>query len=109
MNIMLANVAERTPEIGLRRAVGATRQDILIQFVVEAVLIGFIGGLAGFCLGCVGAFMISAAADWPTALSWWAAVLPMAMSLTVTGLAALYPAWLASKVDPIAALRQSPW
>lgn len=109
MNIMLANVAERTPEIGLRRAVGATRQDILIQFVVEAVLIGFIGGLAGFCLGCVGAFMISAAADWPTAISWWVAVLPMAMSLSVTGLAAFYPAWLASRIDPIAALRQSYW
>jgi len=109
MNIMLASVAERTPEIGLRRAVGASRQDIMAQFLAEAMFIGIGGGSTGLIFGIVGSVIVSIAGGWPTALTSLALILPVVMSLVVTGIAGLYPAWLAAKVDPIKALRQSPW
>src|SRR6185503_9927665 len=69
MNIMLASVAERTREVGVRRAVGATRQDISAQFLVESSLLTSAGGVLGAVLGVLGAFLIQRLAEWPTALS----------------------------------------
>ncbi len=109
MNIMLASVAERTAEIGLRRAIGATRRDILIQFLIEAVCIGIVGAFTGILLGMLVSLLVSTIGGWPTALTGAALLWPIMMSIMVTAAAGLYPAWKASHVDPIVALRQSAW
>ena len=105
MNIMLATVSERTREIGIRRAVGATRRDIMVQFLAEAVMLTGIGGLVGLLggLGTVGLF--STMADWQMAISFWGVVIPLALSFLTGIFFGLYPAKQASRVDPIVALR----
>jgi len=105
MNIMLATVAERTREVGIRRALGATRQDVAAQFLVEASLLTAAGGLLGAALGIVGSFLIESLAGWPTALS--ASMLVFALAMAVAaGLGfGLYPAWEASRLEPMDALR----
>lgn len=110
MNIMLIRVVERTREIGLRKAVGARRFDIMSQFLVEAVAITFSGGVLGIIIGELLAFVIAAIArqldyDWPFAFSVPAIILAVSVSVAVGLIFGLYPAAKASKLDPIEALR----
>ena len=105
MNIMLVSVTERTREIGVRMAVGARTWDIRWQFLVEAVTLALIGGLAGVGLGVSGSVVIARMAQWATLVSP-AAVVGAFVSAAATGLLfGLYPAWRASLLDPIEALR----
>lgn len=105
MNIMLVSVTERTREIGLRLAVGAFRQDILQQFLVESVVLCFCGGAAGIVVGRGVSHLMTALFRWPTELSLDAIVSAFAISATVGIVFGYYPAWKASRLDPIIALR----
>jgi putative ABC transport system permease protein len=107
MNIMLASVTERTREIGIRRALGAKRTDIAVQFLVEAVALTTIGGLVGIALGLGVNWAVNQAAFLPfrTVITAWAPVLPFLMAVTVGLVSGLYPAVRAAKLDPIEALR----
>jgi putative ABC transport system permease protein len=105
MNIMLATVSERTREIGIRRAVGATRRHILIQFLLEAVMLTVSGGVIGILFGLCAVGAISLLAGWQVAVSLWAVALPVVMSFLVGVFFGLYPARQAARVDPIVALR----
>ena len=105
MNIMLVSVTERTREIGIRMAVGARGGDILVQFLVEAVTLSLIGGLIGIGLGMGASQIVSAIMSWPTLtpISW---VIIASLSSGLVGIVSgFYPAWKASKLDPIEALR----
>jgi putative ABC transport system permease protein len=111
MNIMLATVTERTREIGIRRALGAKRRDITMQFLVEAVVQTTVGGLCGVVLGLSNLFTIPALARWflseklPAEVDSRAIYLSVIVSIGVGVLFGLYPAWRAAKLDPIEALR----
>ena len=105
MNIMLATVLQRTREIGVRRAVGATQNDIMRQFLVEAVTICLIGCVIGLATGLILARAISFYADWPTVVSAYSIVLAVSVSTTVGVVFGLYPARKAAQLDPIEALR----
>lgn len=105
MNIMLATVSERTREIGIRRAVGATRRHIVEQFLTEAVLLTFAGGLIGVAAGCLSVRFITAYAQWKTIITPWSVGVPLVMSILVGVFFGLYPAVQASRMDPITALR----
>jgi ABC-type antimicrobial peptide transport system permease subunit len=105
MNIMLVSVTERTKEIGLRMAVGARSRDILRQFLVEAVLLCLIGGAAGILAGRGGSLLVRSLLHWPTELSLPAIVAAVGVSAAVGILFGFYPAWKASRLDPIEALR----
>jgi ABC-type antimicrobial peptide transport system permease subunit len=105
MNIMLVSVTERTREIGLRMAVGARAGDILQQFLAEAVLLCLIGGVVGILLGIIGSWLISLLLRWPTQLSIPAIAGAFLVSATVGVVFGYYPAWKASRLDPIEALR----
>jgi putative ABC transport system permease protein len=105
MNIMLASVLERTREIGVRRAVGASKRDIRIQFVVESFSISILGGATGIVVGVVLALGIAAFAGWPTAISPVAVVVSALVSMTVGVASGVYPAVQASRLDPITSLR----
>ncbi|MFZ5451090.1 MAG: ABC transporter permease [Thermodesulfobacteriota bacterium] len=105
MNIMLVSVTERTREIGLRMAVGAWSRDILQQFLVEAVLLCFCGGLAGILVGRGISLLITALLRWPTEMSLDAIFAAFAVSVGVGIIFGYYPAWKASRLDPINALR----
>jgi len=112
MNIMLVSVTERTREIGIRMAVGARGSDILYQFLIESVLLAMIGGLMGFALGVGASAGITTVinnllrtVEWPMVISIPAAVLAIVFSTVVGIVFGLYPAWRASKLDPIEALR----
>ncbi len=105
MNIMLATVSERTREIGIRRAVGATRNDIRLHFLTEAVLLTVSGGLIGLLGGLVAVGLIAQVTGWPMVLPLWGFLLPVAMSLLVGIFFGLYPARKAAGLDPIVALR----
>ena len=105
MNIMLATVSERTREIGIRRAVGAAREHIMIQFLAESVLLTFSGGIVGVAGGIVGVWFITAMAGWKTAITVWSIILSLLMSTVVGIFFGIYPAYHAAKMDPIAALR----
>jgi putative ABC transport system permease protein len=106
MNIMLASVAERTREVGVRRALGASRRDIALQFLVESSLLTSLGGVFGLVLGIGSSFVIEALAGWPTALSLGILVASLFMAV-LTGVGfGFYPAWEAAHLEPMAALRQ---
>ncbi len=105
MNIMLVSVMERTREIGLRMAVGAWSRDILQQFLVESVLLCFCGGIAGILVGRGISFLVTALLRWPTEMSLDAIAAAFAVSVTVGIIFGYYPAWKASRLDPINALR----
>ncbi len=105
MNIMLASVAERTEEIGVRRALGATKPDVAAQFLVESSLLTLAGGAAGALVGILGALFIQGWAGWPTALSPWMLLLALSMAAAVGVGFGLYPAWRAAQLEPMQALR----
>jgi ABC-type antimicrobial peptide transport system permease subunit len=105
MNIMLVSVTERTREIGLRMAVGARAGDILRQFLVEAVLLCLLGGALGIVLGIIGSYLVHVLLRWPTEPSLPAVIASVVVSATVGVLFGYYPAWKASRLDPIEALR----
>ena len=105
MNIMLVSVKERTREIGLRKALGATPRDILMQFLVEAVMITFLGGLAGILLAGAISWLIAALAQWKMIISLGSLVLAFVFSAGVGIVFGLWPAKQAAELDPIRALR----
>ncbi|MDB6029170.1 MAG: transporter related [Verrucomicrobiales bacterium] len=105
MNIMLVSVTERTKEIGLRMAVGARAKDILRQFLVEAVVLCLAGGIVGILLGRGASVAITALLHWPTIVSLPAIFAAVGVSVTVGIIFGYYPAWKASRLDPIEALR----
>jgi putative ABC transport system permease protein len=105
MNIMLVSVTERTKEIGVRKAVGATRLNILSQFLIEAVVLTAIGGLAGLGVGELLAFVINRYSPLPAYVPIWAIALGVGISAAVGIVFGLWPAWKAARLDPIEALR----
>ena len=106
MNIMLVAVAERTREIGIRKALGAKRRDILSQFLVEAATLSTFGAVIGILLGIVIAFAIAKLSPLPTHVALWSVLMATAIGTGVGVIAGVYPASRASRLDPIAALRQ---
>ncbi len=105
MNIMYVSVTERTREIGLRMSVGARGIDILVQFLIEAVLISVTGGIIGILLGCTACLAVKFIAQWPVYIQIWSVILSFAVC-TVTGVFfGWYPARKAANLDPIDALR----
>ena len=105
MNIMLVSVTERTREIGVRKALGATRRNILLQFLIEAVVLCCMGGIVGILLGATGATVMSKTAGWTTQVSPGAVGLAFAFSALVGVLFGVWPARRAAALDPIVALR----
>lgn len=105
MNIMLVSVSERTREIGLRKAIGATKKDIMIQFLIESVLMSLIGGIMGILLGVGIALLITLFAGWAVIVSTISIILATTFSLVVGIVFGLWPAYQASLLDPIEALR----
>ena len=105
MNIMLATVTERTREIGIRRALGARRRHITVQFLVETVVLSTTGGLAGAILGIAGAHVVTRFAEWDTIVSPWSVVLSFGLSVLVGIFFGMYPAMAAARLAPIEALR----
>lgn len=106
MNTMLASVSERTREIGIRRAVGATRRDIALQFLVEAELLTAAGAGAGLVAGLL-ALVIAALAGWPVAMPAWILALPVGSAIAIGCACSAYPALAASRLAPVDALRQA--
>ena len=105
MNIMLVSVTERTREIGVRKAVGASRRDVLLQFLIESVVLTSTGGLMGVAAGFLLAFALAAAMGFPLLFSVGSALLGVGVSSAVGIASGLWPAWKAAKLDPIEALR----
>jgi putative ABC transport system permease protein len=105
LNIMLASVTERTREIGIRRAIGATRADITVQFLIETVTLAAIGGALGVGLGVGGAFVLERFTAWQPVITAWAVGLSLAISCSTGVLFGLYPARRAAQMNPIQALR----
>lgn len=105
MNIMLVSVTERTREIGLRKAIGARGSDIMVQFLIEAVVMTFSGGLIGILLGASAAFIMAAVVGWATKVSWFSIVLSTTFSIAVGIGFGLWPAKKAAELNPIEALR----
>jgi macrolide transport system ATP-binding/permease protein len=105
MNIMLVSVSERTREIGLRKAIGATNKDIMVQFLIEAMLMSFIGGVFGVLLGWGAATLITVFAGWTARVSLFSVILATSFSLAVGIVFGIWPAQKASLLDPIEALR----
>lgn len=105
MNIMLANVTERTREIGIRRALGAKRRDITVQFLVETIVLSTTGGLLGIGLGVTIPIIVEQLADIDAVLRWWSVLLAFGISVAIGIVFGLYPARRAALMDPIEALR----
>jgi len=105
MNIMLATVSERTREIGIRRALGARRRDIIFQFLSETLLLTLAGGILGIFLGCIIPFFVTRFGNMPTVITWTSLILSFGISGTVGIAFGLYPAYRAAYMDPIESLR----
>ena len=105
MNIMLVSVTERTREIGIRMAIGARQRDILLQFMLEALTLSLTGGLIGVVLGMGGAKLIQVLWHAPVIFTVSAVVVAFAVSAVTGVFFGFYPAWKASRLDPIEALR----
>ncbi len=105
MNIMLVAVNERVREIGVRKALGAKRRDIILQFLMESMLISLIGGVLGIVLGILGAFLIIWAIHGTFVVALWAVVLATTVSAAVGIFFGVYPAFRAARLDPVEALR----
>jgi putative ABC transport system permease protein len=105
MNIMLVSVTERTREIGIRKAVGAKKKNILWQFLVEAVTLAIVGGLIGVILGGVIAKIVAATTPLPAAIEAWSVITGLIIATSVGLFFGIFPAMKAAKLDPIACLR----
>lgn len=105
MNMLLVSVTERTREIGVRMAVGAKRRHILVQFLIEAMTLGLVGGVVGILFGIAGARLATVVAGWPTIISAESVVVAFLFSLAVGLFFGLYPANKAARLNPIEALR----
>ncbi|MBR4591584.1 MAG: ABC transporter permease [Elusimicrobiaceae bacterium] len=104
MNVTMAVIFSRTKEIGVRRALGASRKDILFQFVIEAMLLGLCGAVAGMILGYMAVLHLAEDTSQMT-FSWWVVALSVLIALVTSFLFALYPAWQAAKLKPVDALK----
>jgi len=105
MNIMLASVTERTREIGIRRAIGAKRRQIIVQFLIETIVLSTIGGIVGLGIGVLIPLLITLIAGMPTVITPVSIMLPLFISVGIGIVFGLYPAARAAEVDPIIALR----
>ncbi|MGC2422989.1 MAG: ABC transporter permease [Nitrospirota bacterium] len=105
MNVMLATVAERTREIGIRLSIGATSRDIQIQFLAEAVMLGLFGGLIGVLAGVAGSYILGYSFGWSMSIPPEAVIAAPLFAIGVGVSSGFYPAWKASQLDPITALR----
>src|SRR5664279_4583370 len=105
MNIMLVAVTERTREIGVRKALGARRKDILMQFLIESATVSLVGGVIGVVSGIVVAKLITLAISFPSSIQFWSILVSLFVSTAVGLFFGIYPAYKASELDPITALR----
>jgi len=106
MNIMLVSVRERTREIGIRKAIGATYGNILSQFLIESITLSALGGVIGILLGFFCAAIVSKAfSNIPTQVTWWSVIVAFAVSGSLGVFFGVYPAHRAATLDPIVALR----
>lgn len=105
MNIMMVSVTERTREIGIRKALGATFNNIMMQFLIESVVIGVIGGLIGIAAGCCLSYAIAAVGDFTTVITWAPVLVSFTFSVGIGLLFGILPARKAARLDPIEALR----
>jgi len=106
MNIMLVSVAERTREIGIRKALGATNGDIVSQFLIESLALSIGGGITGYIVGYILAFFVSTFLTFDPVFNWEIAGIALAVSLVIGTVFGLYPAIRAASKDPIVSLRQ---
>ena len=104
-NIMLVSVRERTREIGLRKALGARRRDITVQFLIEAVLLTTVGGVIGMVLGIGVSLLVDALTPLPASIAWWSPVLAFTVSVAVGVFFGVFPARRAGQLEPVQALR----
>ena len=105
MNTMLAGIAERTREIGIRRAIGAGQKHIVIQFLCEAIVLTTTGGCIGIILGAGSAVIISKVAGWETVVTIWSVIVSILLAGGVGLASGLYPAIKAARLEPVRALR----
>jgi putative ABC transport system permease protein len=105
MNIMLVSVTERRREIGIRKAMGARRSDILRQFLVESVILTGLGGAAGIAGGILLAFIVAWTSPLPAAIKLWAILVALVVASAIGIFSGIYPAWLAARLDPVVALQ----
>ena len=107
MNIMLVSVAERTREIGIRKAIGARRSHIMMQFLIEACVLSILGGLLGLGLSALGLQIFAMVADMTIAMEWRAAIAALVFCIVIGMVFGSYPAAKASKMTPIDALQRN--
>lgn len=105
MNIMMVSVTERIKEIGLRKAVGASKHEIMLQFLLEAIALSTIGGIVGIILGFSGAFLLNFFMGWPVKVDFHSVVVSFAFSVAVGLFFGVYPASRAVRLHPLEALR----